>query len=58
MSLKKILAICGSTRKTSSNLNLIHAIAELAKEKFEINTITKNVNFSISIILTPIKINM
>ena len=36
MSLKKILAICGSTRKTSSNLNLIHAIAELAKEKFEI----------------------
>jgi chromate reductase, NAD(P)H dehydrogenase (quinone) len=36
MSLKKVLAICGSTRKTSSNLNLIHAIADLTKEKFEI----------------------
>jgi NAD(P)H-dependent FMN reductase len=36
MPLKKVLAICGSTRKTSSNLNLIHAIAELTKEKFEI----------------------
>jgi len=36
MPLKKVLAICGSTRKISSNLNLIHAIAELTKEKFEI----------------------
>jgi len=36
MPLKKVLAICGSTRKTSSNLNLIHAISDLTKEKFEI----------------------
>jgi NAD(P)H-dependent FMN reductase len=36
MTKKKILAICGSTRKTSSNLNLIHAIVDLTKEKFEI----------------------
>ncbi|SRR5258706_7578009 len=34
---KKILAICGSTRKTSSNLNLINAIVELTQEKFEIS---------------------
>jgi len=34
---KKILAICGSTRKTSSNLNLINAIADLTKEKFQIS---------------------
>jgi chromate reductase, NAD(P)H dehydrogenase (quinone) len=32
---KKILAICGSTRKTSTNLNLIKAIADLTKEKFD-----------------------
>lgn len=37
---KKILAICGSTRKSSSNLNLIHAIVELAKEKFDISIFT------------------
>jgi chromate reductase, NAD(P)H dehydrogenase (quinone) len=32
----KILALCGSTRKNSTNLNLIKAIADLTKEKFEI----------------------
>lgn len=32
----KILALCGSTRKNSTNLNLIKAIADLAKEKFEL----------------------
>src|ERR1051325_10516560 len=31
---KKILAICGSTRKTSSNLSLINAIIDLTQEKF------------------------
>jgi NAD(P)H-dependent FMN reductase len=41
MSNKKIVAICGSTRKTSSNLNLIHAITELAKEKFNISIFDK-----------------
>lgn len=30
----KILAISGSTRKTSSNLNLIKAIADLTSEIF------------------------
>lgn len=34
---KNILAICGSTRKTSSNLNLIHAIKELSKEEFNLS---------------------
>ena len=38
MPLKKILAICGSTRKTSSNLNLINAIKDLTKERFQIST--------------------
>ena len=33
----KILAISGSTRKSSSNLNLIKAIAELASETFGVN---------------------
>ena len=33
---KKIFAISGSTRKLSTNLNLINAIAELAKDKIEI----------------------
>jgi NAD(P)H-dependent FMN reductase len=33
---KKILAICGSTRKTSSNLSLIKAIADLTVENFNI----------------------
>lgn len=37
MTTKKILAICGSTRKTSSNLNLIHAIEALTKGKFNIS---------------------
>nr|WP_294790184.1 NADPH-dependent FMN reductase [uncultured Mucilaginibacter sp.] len=32
----KIFAICGSTRKTSSNLNLIKAIADLTSESFNI----------------------
>ncbi|MFM9840899.1 MAG: NADPH-dependent FMN reductase [Cyclobacteriaceae bacterium] len=32
----KVLALCGSTRKNSTNLNLIKAIADLTKEKFEI----------------------
>jgi len=34
---KKILAICGSTRKTSSNLSLIHAITELTSGRFNIS---------------------
>ncbi|MFT3827968.1 MAG: NADPH-dependent FMN reductase [Chitinophagaceae bacterium] len=33
---KKVLAICGSTRKASSNLYLIQAIATLAKDRMEI----------------------
>jgi chromate reductase, NAD(P)H dehydrogenase (quinone) len=33
----KILAISGSTRSSSSNLNLIKAIAELASENFVVN---------------------
>ncbi|MDG0816573.1 NADPH-dependent FMN reductase [Bdellovibrio svalbardensis] len=33
----KILAISGSTRKSSSNLNLIKAIAELSSELFAVN---------------------
>jgi chromate reductase len=33
---KHILAICGSTRKQSSNLDLIKVITELAKEQFSI----------------------
>lgn len=37
MPTKKIFAICGSTRKTSSNLNLIHAIEELTRERFNIS---------------------
>jgi chromate reductase len=35
MSMKKIIALCGSTRKNSSNLNLIKAIAELTQSKFQ-----------------------
>ncbi len=31
---KNVLVICGSTRKESSNLNLIRAISELAKDNF------------------------
>lgn len=37
MTKKKILAICGSTRTTSSNLNLIRAIIDLTQEKFQIS---------------------
>jgi chromate reductase, NAD(P)H dehydrogenase (quinone) len=33
---KKIAAICGSTRASSTNLNLIKAIVELTKDRFEI----------------------
>src|SRR5688572_1709078 len=33
--MKSILAICGSTRKVSSNLQLIHAIREMAKGRFD-----------------------
>jgi chromate reductase len=33
---KHILAICGSTRKQSSNLDLINVITELTKEQFSI----------------------
>jgi len=32
----KILAICGSTRENSSNLNLIHAIQNLSADKIEV----------------------
>src|SRR6266496_6178304 len=35
---KKILAICGSTRKSSTNLNLIKAIIELCAEELDIKT--------------------
>src|SRR4051812_24186533 len=34
--MKRIAAICGSTRASSTNLNLINAIAELACEKFDV----------------------
>jgi NAD(P)H-dependent FMN reductase len=34
--MKKIIALCGSTRKTSSNLNLISAIADLSSEIFDV----------------------
>src|SRR5688572_2649756 len=33
----KVIAICGSTRKTSSNLNLIKGIGRLATEVFELS---------------------
>ena len=37
MSIKKrIFAISGSTRERSTNLNLIHAIADLATDRFEV----------------------
>ena len=35
--LKKIIAICGSTKENSSNLKLIHAIVALSKGKFEVS---------------------
>ncbi|MEO5858005.1 MAG: NADPH-dependent FMN reductase [Pyrinomonadaceae bacterium] len=34
---KKIVAVSGSTRERSTNLNLIHAIADLAIDLFEVN---------------------
>ncbi len=37
---KTVLAICGSTRAQSSNLNLIKALAELAKGLFEVEIFT------------------
>lgn len=33
MSLKRIIALCGSTRKTSTNLSLLHAIRSLTETK-------------------------
>ncbi len=36
MKYSKTLALCGSTRKNSTNLNLIKAVADLAEDKFEI----------------------
>ncbi|WP_143304678.1 NADPH-dependent FMN reductase [Chitinophaga vietnamensis] len=36
----KILAICGSTRKNSSNLNLIKAFATLTKDIFDVSIYT------------------
>lgn len=33
-----ILAICGSTRINSANINIIHAISEIDKDKFSIDT--------------------
>jgi chromate reductase, NAD(P)H dehydrogenase (quinone) len=36
MSTKKIIALCGSTRRASTNLNLIHAIDSLSETKFSI----------------------
>jgi chromate reductase, NAD(P)H dehydrogenase (quinone) len=33
---KTIIALCGSTRKNSTNLNLIKAVADLGKHKFRI----------------------
>jgi NAD(P)H-dependent FMN reductase len=36
MPIKKVIAISGSTRAQSSNLNLIKAITDLAKDKFEL----------------------
>ncbi len=35
--LKKVIAICGSTKANSSNLKLIYAIAKLAQGKLEIS---------------------
>lgn len=37
---KTVLAICGSTRAQSSNLNLIKAFAALAKDLFEVEIFT------------------
>jgi chromate reductase, NAD(P)H dehydrogenase (quinone) len=36
MKYSKILALCGSTRKNSTNLNLIKAVTNLAEDKLEI----------------------
>jgi chromate reductase, NAD(P)H dehydrogenase (quinone) len=33
---KKVFALCGSIRKNSTNLNLIKAITNLAKDKFDV----------------------
>ncbi|AEE53829.1 NADPH-dependent FMN reductase [Haliscomenobacter hydrossis] len=37
---KKVFAICGSTRASSSNLNLIKAIADLTQEQFIVQIFT------------------
>lgn len=36
----KVLAICGSTRAASSNLNVIHVIAQLARDRFTVELYT------------------
>ncbi|MBS1547372.1 MAG: NAD(P)H-dependent oxidoreductase [Bacteroidetes bacterium] len=36
----KVLAICGSTRAASSNLNVIHAFAQLARDRFTVELYT------------------
>ncbi|GHN01046.1 NAD(P)H dehydrogenase (quinone) [Cytophagales bacterium WSM2-2] len=41
MTKKKIIAISGSTRQSSSNLNLINAIIDLTKDKFEISVFNR-----------------
>lgn len=41
MSKMKVLAICGSTRRESSNLNLISAIGDLARDVFEFTVYTE-----------------
>lgn len=38
--MNKILAICGSTKQTSSNKSLLNAIALLTKDKFEMEIFT------------------
>ena len=40
MTKPKVLALCGSTRKASSNLNLIHAIQKLSAATFDIEVFT------------------
>ena len=36
ISKKRVIAICGSTRKKSTNLNLLYAMKELSKDYFDI----------------------
>jgi chromate reductase len=55
-SLKKILAICGSTRENSTNLKFIHAIIHLATDKWHV-TVFKELatlpHFNPDLDLTP-----